>query len=121
MKEDVKKKKGLSKNEKKKFIKPVYDRNLIKGIKTCIKEELRQMNPRRKEVMTIHEVLHTRDDIDLMWQEKNVQEDCMNATIQKHEECTKKCGKRQITATSNSNNINRNNSRTTKKTVKKNY
>ena len=86
-------------------------RNLIKGINTWavplvrysgpflkwIRDELRQMDPRTRKLMTIHKALHPRDDVDRLHVPRKEGgrglasiEDCVDTSIQRLEDYIEK-------------------------------
>ena len=112
----------------------LYSRNLMKGINTWTvslarysgsilkwtSEELKQMDQRTRNLMTMQKVLHPRDDVDRLYVSRKEGgrglasiEDSVDTSIQRVEDYIQKRGGRQITATSN----NTDNTRTNKTTI----
>ena len=97
-------------------------RNIIKGINTWAvplvrysgpflkwtRDELKQMDPRTRKLMTMHKALHPRDDVDRLYVSRkdagrgfaNI-EDSVDASIQRLEDCIQKHEGRLITAIEN--------------------
>ena len=88
----------------------LYNRNLIKGINTCVvpfvrysgpflkwtSEEFQQMKQRTRKFMTMHKALHPRDDVNRLYESRKRGrvfasiEDSVDASIQRLEDYIKK-------------------------------
>ena len=98
----------------------LHRRNLIKGTNTWAvpfvrysrpflkwtREELQQMDQRTRKLMTMHNVLHPREDVDSLYVKEGGRglasiRDIVDASIQQLENYTKKRGGRLNTATRN--------------------
>ena len=77
------------------------------------REDLKQMDPRRRKLMAMHKTLYPRDDIDRLYTSRKVGvrepsriEDNVDASIQRFKDCIEKREGRLITAISyNTDNI----------------
>ena len=106
----------------------LYSRNLFKGINTWAVtlgrylgvfskwtgEELKQMDLRTRKLMTMHKVLHPRDEVDRLYVSRRLGErglasieGSVDESIQRLENYTEKHGGRLITVTRNNNNDTR--------------
>ena len=112
----------------------LYSRNLIKGINTkavrysgpflkWTREELKQMDQRTRKLMTMHKVLHPRDDVDRLYVSRTERErgltsieDSVDASIEPLKDYIQKRGGRLITATRNNTNRTTINKKKGKKT-----
>ena len=106
----------------------LYSMNLVKGINTWsvpvvrysgpflkwTREELTQMDKRTRKLMTMHKVLHPRNDVDRLYVSRRERgrgldsiEDSVDTSIQRFEDYVQKRGGKLIKATRNNTNDTR--------------